>query len=75
MPETEEFYEDDEPLEDIVAAWERGAGAGGTTAPPFWTINVSTQSVATGEPLCSLPALGSLVTDAPTNRGVLARSA
>lgn len=34
MADQPDFYEDDEPLEDVLAAWERGVK--GATAPPIW---------------------------------------
>ena len=71
MPNTDDFYEEDEPVEDIVAAWE--SGEGGTTAPPMPGITIVTQSVVTSHPAPWV--VGIQATDAPASRGSLARSA
>lgn len=74
MSDIDDFYEEDEPVEDVVAAWD--SGEKGTTAPPFYGFSIVTQSVQMG--LASAPtpwAVRIQATDAPASRGSLARSA
>lgn len=69
MPDIEDFYEDDEPVEDIIAAW--NSGEAGTTSPPVPTFSVMVQSVYTGQVFPASLGVGKLVTDGPVNRGSL----
>lgn len=69
MPDAEDFYEDDEPVEDILRAW--NSGAPGTTAPPTPLLVMSIQSVFTGVAFSGTDAIGKLVTEGPLNRGTL----
>jgi hypothetical protein len=69
MPDTEDSYEDDEPVEEIVSAWEHGTG--GTTAAPTPMFVVSIQSVSMGLAYSVPREVGKMVVDGPINRGTL----
>ena len=69
MPDPEDFYEDDEPVEDIVAAW--NSGVVGTTAPPTHLLVMSIQCVSTGLAFPATHGIGKLVTEGTLNRGTL----
>jgi|NGEPerStandDraft_6_1074524.scaffolds.fasta_scaffold41726_3 hypothetical protein len=69
MPDTEDFYEDDEPVEDVVTAW--NSGVVGTTAPPSHLLVMSIQNVTTGLAFSGTNGIGKLVTEGSLNRGTL----
>jgi hypothetical protein len=67
MTDSTDFYEDDEPVEDVIDAW--NSGEAGRTAPPMPFGAVVLFQGAYQSPLLAPSVVGHLVTEGPVNRG------